>query len=512
MEEGTVQRMGTVETTEPFATAAGKLTRALTALTNGALTFAGVGVFAGLFSLYGFAISGVGGAEFWGWPLVAVSVGAMVLVIAELASKYPFAGSMYQWPTILAGKRVGWWMGWVYAGALIPLMTAYYASLPVLIHPLFGLAPSFTTDEIIIVIAAVIAVVWNVFRIGILGRIAQWAMVLELSVVTVVCLLTFILGAKHFGNLTQTGAVTATSSGAATVHVLNSLGSVFPLFIGAGIFNALWVLYTFENGGTLGEETVDAERNAPRGVIGAYLFAVACGFVFLLALTPSIPDMKAAMLGGVPAQNAITAHLPGGVFKLFLVVVAIGLIVATNTMFTGAVRHIYGMARDGQLPFSATFARTLKDGSPWAAVLLIGAGSLIPVFVFTTKTSSIVGGATAAMYVAYFLVMSVTLIYRFRGWPRVKGRFSLGRWGLAVNIVAVIGTGLTALDLLWPRPATNPTYNQISGSSGGVFLKDVPMAWLIICVPLLVGVAFYAVRSRRIHAQPLAIDNYRPQP
>ena len=48
-----------------------------------------------------------------------------------------------------------------------------------------------------------------------LGRIAQWAMVLELSVVTVVCLLTFILGAKHFGNLTQTATVTTTVSGAA---------------------------------------------------------------------------------------------------------------------------------------------------------------------------------------------------------------------------------------------------------------------------------------------------------
>ena len=110
------------------------------------------------------------------------------------------------------------------------------------------------------------------------------------------------------------------------------------------MFNALWVLYTFENGGTLGEETLDAGRNAPRAVIGAYLFAITCGFLFLLTLTPSIPDMKAAMLGGVPAENAITAHLPIGVFKLFLVVVSIGLIVATNTMFTGAVRHIYGMA------------------------------------------------------------------------------------------------------------------------------------------------------------------------
>jgi amino acid transporter len=502
--------MGTVETSEqqPFTTATGKLTRALTALTNGALTFAGVGVFAGLFSLYGFAVSGVGGAEFWGWPLVAISVGAMVLVIAELASKYPFAGSMYQWPTILAGKRVGWWMGWVYAGALFPLMTAYYASLPVLIHPLFNLAPSFHTDEIIIVTAAVIAVVWNIARIGLLGRLAQWAMVLELSVVTVVCLLTFILGGKHFGNLTQTATVTSTS----TVQVLGSLKNVIPLFIGAGVFNALWVLYTFENGGTLGEETLDAGRNAPRGVIGAYIFAVICGFLFLLCLTPSIPDMKAAMLGGVPAENAITAHLPAGVFKLFLVVVSIGLIVATNTMFTGGVRHIYGMARDGQFPFSRTFSRTLSDGSPWTAVLLVGVLSLVPVFVFTSKTSSIVGGATAAMYVAYFLIMTVTLIYRFRGWPRVKGWFSLGRWGIAVNIVAVIGTGATALDLLWPRPATNPTYNQISGTAGGNFLRDVPMAWLIIGVPLLVGVVFYAVRHRRIHDHPLAIDQYRPEP
>ncbi|HEY2270404.1 MAG TPA: APC family permease [Streptosporangiaceae bacterium] len=506
--------MGTVETSEPqpSTAAAGKLNRALTALTNGALTFAGVGVFGGLFSLYGFSVAGVGGAEFWGWPLVAISVGAMVLVIAELASKYPFAGSMYQWPTILAGKRIGWWMGWIYAGAMFPLMTAYYASLPTLIHPLFNLAPGFHTDEVIIIVAAVIAVLWNIARIGVLGRLAQWAMILELSVVIVICLLTFILGGKHFGNLTQTATVTTTSSGAATVQVLHSLGNVLPLFIGAGIFNALWVLYTFENGGTLGEETLDAGRNAPRGVIGAYIFAVICGFIFLLCLTPSIPDMKAAMLGGIPAENAITAHLPVGVFKLFLVVVAIGLIVATNTMFTGAVRHIYGMARDGQFPFSRTFSRTLADGSPWTAVLLTGVLSLVPVFVFTSKTASIVGGATAAMYVAYFLIMSITLIYRFRGWPRVKGWFSLGRWGIVVNIVAVIGTGATALDLLWPRAATNPTYNQISATTGGNFLKDVPMAWLIIGVPLLIGVVFYIFRHKRIHAQPLATDQYDPEP
>ena len=112
-------------------------------------------------------------------------------------------------------------------------------------------------------IAAVIAVGWNVVQIGILGRVAQWAMVLELSVVTVVCLVTFVLGAKHFGNLTQAATVTTNAKGVASVQAIGSLGKFVPLFLGAGVFNALWVLYTFENGGTLGEETLNAAGPPP---------------------------------------------------------------------------------------------------------------------------------------------------------------------------------------------------------------------------------------------------------
>ncbi|MDQ1586743.1 MAG: hypothetical protein QOH80_2108 [Actinomycetota bacterium] len=486
----------------------GHLRRALTALTNGALTFAAVGVFGGLFSLYGFSMNAAGPGAFWGWPIIAISVGAMVLVFAELASRYPYAGSMYQWPTMLAGRKIGWWMGWVYAGALIPLMTAYYASLPVLVRPLFGLSDNFPTNRNIIIFAAIAAVLWNVLRIGILGRVAQWAMVLELTVVIIVLLLVLILGGKHFGLLTTAATVETTASGAAAVHTLSSFGAWLPLFLGAGIFNAVWVLYTFENGGTLGEETVDGARNAPRGIIGAYLFAVVCGFLFYLCLTPSIPDMGSAMVNYNPAEAAITEHLPDSVLKIFLAVVSIGLIVATNTMFTGAVRHIYGMARDGQVPFSNVLRRTLKDGAPFAATVLIGALSLIPVFVFTTKTASIVGGATGAMYLAYFLVLVITLVARLRGWPKERPVFSLGKWGVAVNVLAVIGVGLTFINVEWPRAATNPTYNQIAGTTNGNFFRDIPMGWVILAVPLIIGFVYYGIRRERIHAQPLTIDKY----
>jgi amino acid transporter len=490
------------------AVTAGHLQKALTALTNGALTFAGVGVFAGLFSLYGFAMNAAGPAEFWGWPVIALSVGMMVLVFAELASKYPFAGSMYQWPTILSGRRVGWWMGWAYAGALFPLMTAYYASLPILVRGLFDLEDTFTTNRYIIIFAAIVALIWNVFSIGILGRLAKWAMILELTVVTAVLLTVFVLGGKHFGYLTDAATVSVSASGSSSVSALTDLGAFLPLFLGAGIFNAVWVLYTFENGGTLGEETFNGERNAPRGIIGAYVFAVTCGFLFYFCLTPSIPDVGSAMTNYNPAESAILEHLPTAVLKLFLAVVALGLIVATNTMFTGAVRHIFGMARDGQVPFSSVFSRTMRDGSPWAAAVLLFVFSLIPVFVFGTKTASIVGGATGAMYLAYFAVLGVTLVARLRGWPRKRPVFSLGRWGVLINVLAVIGTGLTFVNMEWPRAATNPTYNQIAGTEGGIFFKDIPMGWILVGVPLLVGVVYYAMRHRQIHAQATAIEKY----
>jgi hypothetical protein len=38
------------------------------------------------------------------------------------------------------------------------------------------------------------------------------------------------------------------------------------------------------------------------------------------------------------------------------------------------------------------------------------------------------------------------------------------------------------------------------------------MAWLIVGLPLLVGVIFYVARHKRIHDHALAIDQYHPEP
>jgi hypothetical protein len=69
---------------------------------------------------------------------------------------------------------------------------------------------------------------------------------------------------------------------------------------------------------------------------------------------------------------------------------------------------------------------------------------------------------------AYLLVISPLLSLRLRGWwPRNDGSgaanvFSLGKWGLPVNLVAVVWSTLVILNLGWPRagPASTPWYRQ----------------------------------------------------
>jgi amino acid transporter len=62
--------------------------------------------------------------------------------------------------------------------------------------------------------------------------------------------------------------------------------------------------------------------------------------------------------------------------------------------------------------------------------------------------------AIIMIYVAYLLVTTPMLIQRLRGqWQPAEGRFSLGRFGLPVNILAVLWGLAMSINLGWPRSA-----------------------------------------------------------
>jgi hypothetical protein len=71
--------------------------------------------------------------------------------------------------------------------------------------------------------------------------------------------------------------------------------------------------------------------------------------------------------------------------------------------------------------------------------------------IFTVVTSV----AVVFIYAAYLMVTLPMLVRRLQGsWPGDgpgRGYFSLGRWGLPVNFIAVIWGSLMALNMVWPR-------------------------------------------------------------
>ncbi len=85
--------------------------------------------------------------------------------------------------------------------------------------------------------------------------------------------------------------------------------------------------------------------------------------------------------------------------------------------------------------------------------------------------NTIISFASAGIYMAFQMLVAGALIARAKGW-KPAGPFTLGRWGLAVNIIA-LAYGLSAIvDMVWPRSPNDPWYSNYGMivTAGGVLV------------------------------------------
>jgi amino acid transporter len=150
---------------------------------------------------------------------------------------------------------------------------------------------------------------------------------------------------------------------------------------------------------------------------------------------------------------------------VFLADTALAIFVCCLAVQTATIRMFFSMARDNQLPFGSAVARVsghrkvpivpaIVTGILAIALLAINVGNQSAFLVIT-------GIAIIMFYMAYLGVTAPMLVARLRGeWPRPDHGpyFSLGRWGLLVNILAVVYGTLVAINIAWPR---NAVYNAV---------------------------------------------------
>ena len=65
-----------------------------------------------------------GPAMWWGFFVVLAGQLLVAMVFAELASRWPYEGSIYQWSRRLLHETYGWFAGWAYMWTLMITMVA----------------------------------------------------------------------------------------------------------------------------------------------------------------------------------------------------------------------------------------------------------------------------------------------------------------------------------------------------------------------------------------------------
>ena len=268
---------------------------------NFAVAFSYISVATGTFTLIALGW-GVGGpAFFWSWPIIILGQTFVALNFSELASHFPVAGSIYQWSKRLSNRTLGWFTGWFYFWAGVVTVTAVAGTVPLVLSSIFGIdlkaaspLPFFNNLVFYALVTLIVTTVINgagARLLSIINNIGVGAEILGMLVFALVLLLFFRV---------QDVSVLTTTAGIETPET----GGYLPVFAIA-MFMSLFVVYGFDTAGTFGEETIDASRQAPRGILSAIWLSGIVGAVFLLAIILATPDMTAALTDPSPISTAV---------------------------------------------------------------------------------------------------------------------------------------------------------------------------------------------------------------
>ncbi|MBQ6643526.1 MAG: amino acid permease [Saccharopolyspora sp.] len=432
-----------------------KLKRSLGGFHTFAAGISYISVLTGTFQLSYFGLSSGGPAYWWSWPLVFFGQLMVALSFAELASHYPIAGSIYNWSKKLGGKHVAWLAGWMMLLASIVSIAAtalaYQHTLPQIWGAFQIIGNGSGTSEaangvLLATMLIVFTTLVNAFGVKLMARINSAGVTIEL--IAAVLLILFL-------------AVAATRGPDVVLETQNT-GSTNPHgYLGAFLVAALassYVMYGFDTASSLGEESINPHRNAPKAILRSLIASFVLGGLIILLALMAARDLNAPELTEVGLQFVLTDSLGPLIGRLFLLVVFVAITVCVLAVHTAAIRIAFAMARDNALPGGSKLARVSpRFQTPVVPAIVIGviAVALLVVNIGQPQIfSAVTSLAIILIYVSYLLVTIPMLVARLRGeWSSRKqeGRFTLGRWGLPVNVLAVLwGIGMTT-NLAWPR-------------------------------------------------------------
>jgi urea carboxylase system permease len=445
-----------------------ELDRSLGSFSSFAAGFSYISILTGVTALFGFGYLNAGPGVWWTWPVVVGGQILVALCFMELAAQYPIAGSVYQWSKQLGAGFFSWMTGWIYIVGAIVTIAAVAVDWQVVLPQITtgfqflgdkadaGLTITKGGAQNALLLGAIlvgITTTINMLGVKLMSRINNVGVAAELiGSILLIILLLF--------HLHHPPSIIVHSYGYGAGHPWGYFGA---LLVG-GLLSA-YVMYGFDTAGTLAEETNDPRRHAPPAIIRAIgAAALIGGLVILLAIlsNKNIANKNIGLLGLPYVIKQAFGNTTGNVF---LADTALAIFVCCLAVQAATIRMLFSMARDNRLPFGSQVARVSGHRKvPIVPALVTGILTLVLLAINVGNQSAfyvITAIAIIMFYLAYLGVTVPMLVRRLRGtWPKPDHGpyFSLGRWGLPVNIAAVAYGSLVAINIAWPR---NSIYNAV---------------------------------------------------
>lgn len=446
--------------------------RDMSAWANFSLGFTYLSPVVGIYSL--FAISLMAGGPPMIWSLLIVGLGQLLvaLIFSEVVAQYPVAGGVYPWARRLWGRRYAWMTGWVYFVALLATIASVSYGAGPYLASLFGFESTANTTIVAALGVLALATIINLMGTKSLARFAIFGFTAELIgalVVGVWLLLTH--REQSFSVLFDTFGTEGN-------------GSYFPAFAAAALIG-IYQYYGFEACGDVAEEVPDPGRVIPRAMRRTIYIGGAAATFICLALILSITDMGAAVSGedADPVTNLLNDAFGTVGSKIVLVIVLISFVSCALSLQAAASRLAYSYGRDDMIMGSSLlkkFSHT-RHIPPYALLVAAVVPALI---IIGSKVSEnalvkIISFAAFGIYLGFQMVVLASLRARLKGWVP-SGKYTLGKWGLPVNIAALSYGVIAMINMAWPRTPDAAWYDNWIVPLSAVIVVGVGLIYMAV--------------------------------
>lgn len=419
----------------------------------------------------------------WSWLLISALTQPVALSLGEICSKYPTAAGPYYWTFRLASPKnrvlLSWINGWfTMVGVWTISLSVCFGTAQMIVAAVQIYKPDWETTTWQLYLIFLGVTLFSV-AIGIFGN--RWMPLLDIlsAVWTLLGLIVILVALSVKASVGRHTAAYA-------------LGHYDPSPSGWNSGWTFWIgclpgAYTYSAIGmvtNMAEEVHNPAVEVPRAIAWSIPIGTISGFMFLLPISFTLPDI--ATLLAVPSGQPIGLILElvmgskGGGFGLLFIIIGVGLFCAIS-ISCAASRATWSFARDRAIPFHKTFSRvnTSLDNVPVNAYILSTVIQLLLGLInfgSTAAFNAFVGVAVMCLGASYATPVVVLMIKNLGGGKGVGGersgvegaQFSLGRWGVWINFVAVAWIGLAMV--LFSMPAVLPVKSMSMNYASVVFV------------------------------------------